>query len=107
MTEHTPGPWEYEFDDMGGYDSLSAGYHILPVKRERWIEICTVEVDDWRCGEKPDWDEYHAPNESAEADARLIAAAPDLLEALEMVVNDVMSPWYDKAREAIAKARGT
>lgn len=57
-------------------------------------------------------------NESARADAHLIAAAPDLLEALEQFVAlvDTMhaihgktkadGPLATKARAAIAKARG-
>ena len=53
--------------------------------------------------------------------ARLIAAAPELLEALEWIVNEfVQSPewldpkpnspeeaWFSSARSAIAKAKGT
>lgn len=50
----------------------------------------------------------------SEADARLIAAAPDLLEALEDALEYMTDHWdeYDdcgkvaKARAAIAKARG-
>lgn len=43
-----------------------------------------------------------------EADAHLIAAAPDLLEALEMAVDaEADCPeWLYKARAAIARARG-
>jgi hypothetical protein len=42
------------------------------------------------------------------ADARLIAAAPDLLAALEGVlrVSDRRTDEYDAARAAIAKAKG-
>lgn len=56
-------------------------------------------------------------HDNTEADARLIAAAPDLLEALEMIVAEADSytartgkpvyNWLDQARGAIAKARGT
>ncbi|MGK9045857.1 hypothetical protein KXR63_00660 [Stutzerimonas chloritidismutans] len=56
-------------------------------------------------------------HDNTEADARLIAAAPDLLEALEMIVAEADSytartgkpvyNWLDQARAAIAKARGT
>jgi hypothetical protein len=52
-----------------------------------------------------------------EADADLICAAPDLLDALEMIVAEADSytartgkpvyNWLDQARAAIAKARGT
>ena len=52
----------------------------------------------------------------AEANARLIAAAPDLLEALEAIVASEDPGWeewdgatsmFAVARAAIAKARGT
>ena len=58
-------------------------------------------------------------SEEQEANAKLIAAAPDLLEALqdlkrEIILSDVdmdyidshFKPWLDKARAAIAKAGG-
>ena len=51
-----------------------------------------------------------------EADAHLIAAAPDLLEVLEMIVSEADSytartgkpvyNWLNPARAAIAKAKG-
>ena len=45
-----------------------------------------------------------------EADARLIAAAPDLLNALEMIMAGVAGcerdPEYEAARAAIAKVKG-
>ena len=46
-----------------------------------------------------------------EANARLIAAAPDLLEALSEIINDggkfvMTNETHRKARAAIAKARG-
>ena len=55
-------------------------------------------------------DDY--PNSmEAEANARLMSAAPDLLEALEEIVKvsyeDVMTPEHrDKAEQAIKKAKG-
>jgi len=42
-----------------------------------------------------------------EADARLIAAAPDLLEALECLLKADRDDVRAMARAAIAKARGT
>lgn len=47
----------------------------------------------------------------SEADAALIAAAPDLLAALELILSwpshKNMTPAFDKAVEAVAKAKGT
>ena len=46
-----------------------------------------------------------------EANSRLIAAAPDLLDALQSIIEDIDSEFgtdcdYNKARAAIAKATG-
>ncbi len=57
MTEHTQGPWEYEFV---GHDT-----------QEFWIM---------------DSDGFLVADAQTEANARLIASAPDLLEALENIV---------------------
>lgn len=88
MSDHTPGPWIVEgevWDDLdvvGPIQNLGMGR----VGRQR---IC-AHVGD-------------------EADARLIAGAPDLLAALEGALAD---PYDEKretwevARAAIAKAKG-
>jgi hypothetical protein len=52
---------------------------------------------------------YQADIHCSDADARLIAAAPDLLEALkEIVQRNEIQHWFnlDQARAAIAKAEG-
>lgn len=59
-----------------------------------------------------DQEKYVVANVADEADANLIAAAPDLLEALEDIARgDYSDPLCmktpeERAREAIAKARG-
>ena len=58
MSKHTPGPWTMEPFVDGCYDVNS-----------------------------PDTGDLVAHEIASEADARLIAAAPDLLEALRMVLN--------------------
>jgi hypothetical protein len=52
--------------------------------------------------------ELHGNRTSSISDARLIAAAPELLEVLEAAVRDSRNPsqWIDEARSAIAKAKG-
>ena len=90
MTAHTPGPWVYE----------RRGDKFVVGKRG---EGAFIRIDEF----SPEIDE---------ADARLIAAAPDLLEALERAVAE-FEQWmprslgYEfthlpKMRAAIAKARG-
>lgn len=65
MSKHTPGPWvavRWSDDEVEAYGwSFSAGGHLLP--------LSDLETDN--------------PDE-CEANARLIASAPELLEALRM-----------------------
>ena len=84
--QHTPGPWFIVSDEP---DCVStAGHRAL------------MELQD---------DDYIDCN--SEANARLIAAAPDLLEALEMLVRwdetgePVSNLCFAQARSAILKAK--
>lgn len=90
MTKHTPGPWL--FDEESGaittHKRIAKGIARIVTVRLGWAE----------------------PFESEQiANARLIAAAPDLLEALCMVLDDPDAldgrpRTYECVREAIAKA---
>jgi hypothetical protein len=94
--EHTPGPWVV-------YDDSNNG------KTNR-IEIAALGKTVARI--------YHSVPEEDLPNARLIAAAPDLLEALQDFLNWSNSVYYgedtrrelvmakNKARAAIAKATG-
>jgi hypothetical protein len=89
---HTPGPW---FVDPECNGNISAEHnHQLAIVTARYV------------GERPDYAE-------AKANARLIAAAPELLDALRDAVkqcdcgiNHVRGCWTEHAREVIAKAEG-
>ncbi len=90
--KHRPGPWRYIDDSTPG--TLELGLH----------DYC-VETSDGNISV--------ADLISFEADARLIAAAPDLLEALEAMITaygavgikeNPNSAIY-KARSAVAKAK--
>ena len=104
---HTPGPWAVHFDETGGYDCMSGSYAILC--GEKWKEV--AEVDQNQYGQKScDWD---FRSQEAEANARLIAAAPELLEALRVILDSVDAHKVrldiyelELARAAIAKATG-
>ncbi len=98
---HTPGPWAYRPDTHDDWGTVRAGrYHICQARDPRYVDDeylrqCRVERrDPW------------------EANARLIAAAPELLFALEnllAVKNGEGGTMFDSdeiARAAIAKARG-
>jgi len=97
---HTPGPWEWVPDRFnGGYSGIASqatGQEVLfPNHRN--------EGDDGDA-----WFEDFP----SEADKHLIAAAPDLLEALEAIredfkfCSDVRGILASKADAAIAKAKG-
>ena len=92
---HTPGPWEISkyassYDDIG--DNYSVGYN-------------DTDGDYW------DIAKLEPLRANRLADARLIAAAPDMLAALEWAVETAdteqyEADWYAAARAAIAKAKG-
>ena len=91
MTQHTPGPWTVE---MINNDAARI-----------WGPNNTFVAECWR---------PHGKAYPTKANANLIAAAPELLEALE----ECLDSWqygesttegktaYDKAREAIIIAKG-
>lgn len=88
---HTPGPWR-----VMKHDALRYTFHVDagPAGYER-NRVAIVSGDSAR--------------DCAEANAILLASAPDLLEALEdcaWMVKDKDPEAYAKARAAIAKARG-
>jgi hypothetical protein len=92
MNKHTPGPWEIEPNaGKGAWISNDFGWAALALGND---------------------------HDNARANARLIAAAPDLLEALTALANGVdfnikngscpldLGVRLKKARAAIAKAEG-
>lgn len=101
---HTPRPWRVEegtalvWGDCNPDDTSSYGMG-YPV-----AECRVTPCASWAKGPR----RY----EEGEANARLIAAAPDLLEALSELLDansyyfPEKNPWGDKARAAIAKAGG-
>lgn len=90
MSKHTPGPWRS--CERGDYSD----YHGASV-------VIVSPVADMRVAVV-----HHHGTSEADANASLIAAAPELLAALKEVVrisNRNHAAW-DKARAAIAKAEG-
>jgi hypothetical protein len=93
--QHTPGPWVAS-------PAIRSGFTI-DAKCDPWM-IVTTSDEEGRYG-----------SIETEANARLIAAAPDLLEALQALANMAESfpselhkdhPDVIAARAAIAKATG-
>jgi hypothetical protein len=104
---HTPGPWRV--DPCYKADVQTA---------DGCIEICTVDGDGANYSTGAPHGLYTPSRSSALANARLIAAAPELLEALRELadafsceitfegVKQPEDPAIVKARAAIAKATG-
>lgn len=103
MSGYTKGPWEYEWSTSPYYSDgeVIAGDKKIAI-------VCGSNYGEWRdaddCGEA-----------EFQANAALIAAAPDLLEACEAlncidhIEQASVGPLRDalmKARASIAKARG-
>ena len=97
MSEHTPGPWMVEVEDATTAKVYSED------------RACTITVS---CP----WGRLGDPDQS-EIIARLIAAAPDMLQALEELLAEADNPvgWeghphsdttgFQFARDAVKKAR--
>ena len=94
MSAHTPGPWH-----VGKRDQVSTtGYPVIPIY---WTEG-GVMAERGPCV-------LWATNPNVEANARLIAAAPDMLAVLRAVraYHNGGSPYsVDAIDAAIAKAEG-
>lgn len=101
MAHHTPGPWTIERMPIQSCGGSNTCYKIGP------FQACIY--DDWRPREVG-----ISENENS-ANARLIAAAPDLLAACEAAVVWMDAPEWRRekprilamANAAIAKANGT
>ncbi|MHB1419526.1 MAG: hypothetical protein ACYCX4_08020 [Bacillota bacterium] len=99
MSEFTPGPWKldkfYKANIAEGFSKVIAGVHNGKV------------VADWPQGTNTSPQEHHS-------NANLIAAAPDMYEALEELFNlleEYQPNWYlnghyKRALAALQKARG-
>lgn len=97
-TKHTPGPWE-QSDNQIEHEGML---------------ICTVtSSDDFPCIVDDEQQTEAEARASVDLEcawnARLISAAPDLLDALKGVlrVADRKTVEFDAARAAIAKATGS
>jgi len=77
MSSHTPGPWKIEYDEL----------------TEEWFVY-------WKRGYASVGGFGNLNN------ARLIAAAPEMLEALENILNTGLPRNRYKAEKAVAKAKG-
>lgn len=95
-SKHTPGPWIFDGDLV--WAASIDGY------------VANTRTEDMTSGENI---AKRDALEQIEANARLIAAAPDLLDALKSIVMSaeignaaILGPLLVSARAAIAKATG-
>lgn len=91
-SKHTKGPWLL--------DAVENGYRGISSEKGQWYSFAKVAIESCK-----------APDEEGIANANLIVAAPELLEALEQLVDQAerhgaVGIWYDEARAAISKAKG-
>jgi len=92
---HTPGPWKTDGYQEDGVEIGISGSN----PTEDWVATVLNDVGGWS--------EYNRTEEVVTANARLIAAAPDLLAFAEHVVDYCNDPHVvAAAKEAVAKARG-
>ncbi len=104
MTEHTPGPWSVEAPE---HELIKMNF--LPVT-PTLIIWCQTDHPDAETRENAYHTIAHVQIDEP-ANARLIAAAPDLLAALESIADfapgngDVCEIIAQRARTAIRKAR--
>lgn len=110
--KHTPSPWEHlrqgiEIQSEEGNHEVHAFVNGIPVP------VCEVYASV-HCEHDDPIGEYMISKQEGIANLLLIAAAPELLEALMDALKDLeaLSQWDNasacarKARAAIAKARG-
>lgn len=100
MSKRTPGPWvTFNYGGNTG-DGEFEGLGVC--QQGKSVAVMMGDPNGYVCD--------CPPSKYQEANARLIAAAPDLLEALEVIAAD--SRWISgeptllQARAAIAKAKG-
>ena len=135
MVKHTPGPWRWEFNEKHRQLTLVGGrpeFDLTIMEFCRWgmwgagvsMRDTSPDADGFnlmhKVHERPDWvaafpgREHHKDWCAAinQPDMRLMQAAPDLLEALELAdaaisgANMNMNVVERKVKAAIARARG-
>ena len=99
MSKHTPGPWKIVWGDVGDDEFLMAAREIVAPDG-----FCPVSIEG---GIFPYEPSRSFDSAEIEANASLIAAAPEMLEALEMVqeVIDLGNASGDSAEAFAAWAK--
>jgi hypothetical protein len=92
-TKHAPGPWVIH--ESGLVLALGPGGDVRTSESVAYAGHDRAQI-------------FHKQNQTGMANARLIAAAPDMLEALESAMADgfLCGEVVEKVAAAIAKAKG-
>ena len=104
MSKHTPGPWWPNMNSVGGWEVRTRRDKDEGDPRANY----GCEYGAGICGGIGDHTESRTSG-NEEANAHLIAAAPELLEALELMLQRYgyeTCEHVQKSRAALAKARG-
>ena len=104
MSGHTPGPWAWVNSKTNQPFDFDAEWYGEGIPSLRTVaERRKTEGGYW---ELPDWifDAEPMQNGNDAANARLIAAAPDLLEALKLCILQVQGGPHGDAAVAVAEA---
>ena len=105
MSKHTPGPWKAQGETI----SCATGYVAFATCNLRTLDETRNEGESWldmRVRTSGDREELKM---QVIANARLIAAAPELYAALECALACHVGTdevWIEEARSALEKARG-
>lgn len=95
MAEHTPGPWLLDCKKRHARHLATGGYH-------------TIDAGDLCNKPESGYVGFSLAGYMSDEDARLIAAAPDLLAALKNISRNAAldDAWLEPVHAAIAKAIG-
>lgn len=91
MSAHTPGPWDFNFEENGGYDCMSDAWDICD-----GLGRLIAKVD---LGKNP----HPKHVEVVAANAALIAAAPDLYQALTHAV-EIIDKWIEPETMGVVRS---
>ena len=122
-TKYTPGPWkvnhektgkfEDDFDKLPDYPIIQTNFHASGlIKNGPEARIATLDTNGYAACANTGF-RHPIDRKEAEANALLMAAAPDLLEALCKVPslafqNSELSAWWEEyGKPAIIKAQWT